>query len=124
MGLPFGLTPGDIIELVALLGAGLGVVWSVRYEVRIMKHDIQGVAQRQEALESQIRNLDNSMVNQFDRVERELGETIAAMREKVTQVELYMRDNFVRKETFHITLAELKGSILRIEDKMGGKRGP
>ena len=122
MGLPLGITPGDIIEVLVLIIAGAGVVWSVRFEVRVMRHDLKNISQEQITLESAISELKKEMGLQFDQVERELGETIAAMREKVTQVELYMRDNFVRKETFSQVLSEIRGSILRIEDR-DKKRG-
>lgn len=34
-------------------------------------------------------------------MERNIGETGAAIREKIKEVELFTRDNFVRRDTFH-----------------------
>lgn len=111
MGLPLGITPGDIIEVFLLIIAGMGVVWSVRYEVRMMKHDLKNISQKQVALDESLAELNRKMDDQIERIERDLGETVGAMREKVVQVELFMRDNFVRKDTFGPVLSELKMSL-------------
>lgn len=60
---------------------------------------------------------------------REIGETVAAIRQKITDVELFVRDTFVRRESFFQVIkgveaqvasmvTELKVQLQRLEDKL------
>jgi hypothetical protein len=42
----------------------------------------------------------NEIEERQDRVVREFGETVSAMREKVREVELFCRDTFMRRDSF------------------------
>jgi len=116
--LPWGITIGDIVEVVFIILSVVVIISAMRYDIRTLKHGMTGLAQRQEALESRIGSVEKSLqgqakaiLEQFVQSEREIGETVMAIRERVTQVELYMRDNFVRKETFNPILAEIRGEL-------------
>jgi hypothetical protein len=52
-----------------------------------------------------------------DSITREYGEAVAAIREKVTQVELWGRDNYVRRDGFYKVRDEIAADVksLRIE---------
>ena len=69
------------------------------------------------------------------RTRRETGEGLAAMRQKVVEVELWGRDNFVRKESFNMVVAQLQTGLRdlgnkfdvgmsRLADKIDEKVGP
>lgn len=62
-------------------------------------------------------------------MERKVGEVGTAIREKITQVELYTRDHFVRRETFQEVVklmssnmetqfANIQASLNRLSDKL------
>lgn len=50
--------------------------------------------------------------------ERNFGETVTAIRQKVSEVELWGRDNYVTKSTFNLVISEIKDSWLRLEEKI------
>ena len=49
------------------------------------------------------------------------GDAIGALRQKVTEVEIWNRDNFVSKQTFNLVISEIKESWRRFEDKIDKK---
>jgi hypothetical protein len=53
-----------------------------------------------------------------DRQSREVGETVAAVREKINQVELYCRDTFVRRDGFYKVRDELAVDIKTLGEKI------
>lgn len=57
----------------------------------------------------------------FDQVQRQFGETIMALREKVVQIELYIRDTYVSKNSFNTILdrilVELKAQGEKFENR-------
>ena len=67
-----------------------------------------------ESLEEMIRDLHDKM----ERTSRDVGESNAAIREKITQVELFMRDNFVRQPEFMAAMAKIEAGQLRTEAKI------
>jgi deoxyadenosine/deoxycytidine kinase len=57
----------------------------------------------------------------YDRIEqqgREFGEIATALRIKIVEVELYVRDNFVRKETFVPLMAKIEIDVRAIGDRI------
>ena len=63
--------------------------------------------------------------DEIDRGRREFGETASALRQKIidvgdriTQVEFYLRDNFVRKESFDQTTRGLAESLRAFRDEL------
>lgn len=50
-------------------------------------------------------------VNQF-------GETVSAIRQKITEVELWNRDNFVNSKTFDSIVTDMRDAWRRLEDKI------
>lgn len=51
-------------------------------------------------------------------VSREVGETVRAIQQKVVDMELWNRDNFVNKRTFDAITAKTEQTLLRLEDKI------
>lgn len=65
----------------------------------------------------------------FQVIRHEFGETVGAIREKITQVELYVRDNYVRRDSFYqaidglkdhvdVAITRLEAQIARLEIKI------
>jgi hypothetical protein len=53
-----------------------------------------------------------------DQLRRELGETITALRAKITEIELYCRDTFVRRESFYEVTKGLADALRTLGDKL------
>ena len=51
-------------------------------------------------------------------MERRSGEGLAAIREKVTQVEFFIRDNYVREKDFDSMISMLNSRFDRLQDGM------
>lgn len=131
-----GSNVGVIASIWSALGALFAVLafWTKFVTDRI--GDARGIAEKaqvvadqalQEAAEAKNESrdmresVDNMMREIHDRIERsgrEVGESNAAIREKITQVELFMRDNFVRHPEFMAAMAEIKAGQLRTETKL------
>lgn len=56
--------------------------------------------------------------NEIDAAVHSFGETISAIRQKMTDIELWNRDNFVGKDTFKMAFDQLRQSWQRLEDKI------
>ncbi len=46
--------------------------------------------------------------NEIDSHGREVGETTAAIRQKITEVELYVRDTYVRRDSWHQAMVQIQ----------------
>lgn len=57
----------------------------------------------------------------IDAQSRQFGETVAALRQKITDVELYVRDNFVRRDSFYTNIQELAKRIETRIDRLETK---
>lgn len=75
---------------------------------------------RRESIEQAV-TLRKEFNEQVDRTKREFGETVQAMRQKVADVELWGRDNFIRNETFNDALNKLADRIENRLDKLDVK---
>lgn len=57
----------------------------------------------------------------IDQQSRQFGETVSALRQKITDVELYVRDNYVRRESFYKVVDDLGVRIEKRIDKLERK---
>lgn len=71
-----------------------------------------------EARKEEMLQLERSMREKLDVESRQFGETVAALREKVVQTELWNRDNFIDRETFNMVISDIKDANKRVEDKI------
>ncbi len=55
---------------------------------------------------------------EVEQVRRDVGETVSAIRQKITEIELYTRDNFVRRESFYEVTKGLADAVKTIGDKL------
>ena len=53
-----------------------------------------------------------------DHVTHDFGETVSAIRQKMNDMELWNRDNFVNKSTFNSVMDQWRSWFVRFEDKM------
>lgn len=90
------------------------------------------IAEKDRALTTELIGLERRVENNIDQATRQFGETAAALRQKITETELWNRDNFVNKKTFDTVIGEIKRAweqfearldvrLDRFEDKLDNK---
>lgn len=62
--------------------------------------------------------LDRRLTDETNQTLNRFGETVSAMRQKMTEMELWNRDNFVNKVTFQVVIQQFRDSWQRLEDKI------
>jgi len=67
-----------------------------------------------ESLDEMNRDIDE----RIERMHRDDGESLSAIRRKVTEVELFMRDNFVRNVEFSAAMNKIEAGQIRTETKL------
>jgi hypothetical protein len=56
-----------------------------------------------------------------DDLRREVGETVAAVRQKIHEVELYSSHNYIRRESFNQVKAELSAEIKEVKAELSSE---
>jgi len=67
------------------------------------------------ALREAIAHSEQEVEARIDRNSREFGEVASALRAKITEVELYTRDNFIRRDAFLATYSETRTDLKQVE---------
>lgn len=117
------MTIGEVLALIAvatnLIAAVIGLTWGVSR----IKEDLE--AKLEEKLVERIQVLINRTISESElKQERVFGEVSAALREKIVQVEFFVRDNYVREKDFGTMMKLMEGRFDRLQesfDKLGDK---
>ena len=70
-----------------------------------------------QALTAHRREIDDEL----DRVRREFGEGLTALRQKTVEIELYTRDTFVRRESFLEATKGMNEAVRTLSDRLDAK---
>lgn len=104
-----------IVALVAVATLLLNVVIAV-------KGGAWGLSDRLAAMESRLANTmaahRTEIDSAFETMRRETGETAAALRTKIHEIETWARDEFVRKNSFENALSRIEKSVDRLSEKL------
>ncbi len=117
------MTDAEIIATTALVLNVIVAIVGATWGVARVNHQIKG------ALERELEGLHAAIHHVELRNERQMGEMGLALRTKITEVELHLRDNFVRRDIFQDTVviltknmesqfARLEAAINRLSDKV------
>lgn len=104
-----------------LLNAG-GVIWALAWNARGIKSHVDMTMAAHDA--TMVRMMNEHQVSdthEFALLRREFGETGAALRQKINEVELWNRDNFVRRDTFSAVTASWHGEVRTRFEKIDEK---
>lgn len=52
---------------------------------------------------------------------RQFGETATAIRQKITEVELFMRDNYIKRDSFYHGVNELATNVKSLGESLDGR---
>jgi ABC-type protease/lipase transport system fused ATPase/permease subunit len=94
--------------IVTLVGAAVTVTFKLAAERRAVEEKMEA---RFEAARAERRR-------EIEAAERNAGEGIKAVREKANEIELWTRDNLVRREDFKIAVEGLSRTVERIDNKL------
>lgn len=92
---------GFVVNVIVLL---VGGTWKLSRVEKAIKEDI---SKHQQYTDSE-----------FAKVRREFGETVAAVRQKLHEVELWSRDHFVLRPSFDLALAGVTKAIENMDEKI------
>ncbi len=107
-----------IAQVVVVLVGGAGFFLAMRYDIRLLRHDFRVLEQRQTILDENVKALDQKIDAEIDANRREHGEVIRAIRQKLNEVELFVRDTFVRKETFAPVMLRIENDVKSVGDRI------
>ena len=66
-------------------------------------------------------NIERKIDEETDNTVHDFGETVAAIRQKMTDMELWNRDTFVTKSTFDVVMQQLRSDAERLADRIDGR---
>ncbi len=101
---PIVAVAGFLLQFFIILGTGIWKLSQVRSDLLA-------------AIDASGREIDE----RIDAQARQFGETALALRQKITDVELYVRDNYVRRESFYSNIQELAKRIETRIDRLETK---
>jgi soluble cytochrome b562 len=81
------------------------------------KNDCANVRNDCANMREELLEMIRAMDDRLDRAARSNGENTAAIRQHVTDLAMFMRDNFVRTAEFTVAMGEIKAGQLRLETK-------
>lgn len=79
------------------------------------------IAGVQAGIMAAIANHKKEVADSIEVHQRIMGETIAAVRQKINEVELWGRDHFVRSDEFTHALADINQTMTRMDDSLGAR---
>lgn len=123
------ITVGNLLTMGGMAGLAAFYFLDTRYSPKGMRSELRLFGKGLTELSTEVRAHMEEDTQRFDEMRREFGETIKAMREKINEVELFNRDTFIRRDSFHSALSQqqvvmgamvtdLKDWMRRIEDRL------
>lgn len=111
---------------VAVIGGTARIVWKLsRIEKEVRDEGDQKIKNVRESFDAEIDNLQRDIVRleraggeRGETLRHEFGETAAALRTKIHEVETWNRDTFVRKDSFEMVIGRLEKSLEKLGDKI------
>jgi aminoglycoside phosphotransferase family enzyme len=113
----------------AVVGYAVKITWQMsRVEKDVRAEAVKGDKELGESMEAQIDNLQRDIVRfhrsgmeKSDVIIREFGETAAAIRQKLHDVEVFSRDHFVSKDSFESVVGRIERSFEKMTDRLEEK---
>lgn len=97
---------------------GTGVALIVLQTIALIIGGVWALAKTEKALNEQVSEHKLETESRLNQTLREVGENFTAMRQKVTEVELYMRDHFVQKDAFQAIVSQIMSDMKSIGDRI------
>jgi hypothetical protein len=95
----------------AVVGYAVKITWQLSRVEKSVREDLQREITR---LEQEARERSDTYRNEF-------GETCAAIRQKIHDVEVFSRDHFVSKDSFESVFGRIERSFEKMTERLEGK---
>ena len=113
---------GAIVSVTGIMLSVVGMAVKTTRAVSRAETEIRADLDAQiDNLQRDISKLERTSMERSDEMTRDFGETVAAVRQKVHDVEVFTRDTFVRKDSFEMVVGRLEKSIEKLGDKIEDK---
>lgn len=117
---------GQLLGLLGLFltvaGGGAGVVWKLtRVEGGIrdkIAAETESLNEKLGKVHERLAGVERQQLEELAVLRREAGESIAAIRTKVHEIETWARDEFVRKGSFETVVARMEKGIENLGEKI------
>lgn len=94
---------------------GLGIAGFVLQGIALIVGGTWKLSQMEARITASInehrKEIDDTHSATIERVQRETGESLTAIRTKIHEVETWARDEFVRRKSFEVVIKEIKDAI-------------
>jgi hypothetical protein len=107
---------GNIISIIVVVVSVILYIVDTRYSTQGARVTVERLTKVIEELSIDVRQHAADDVKMFEAVRRETGETVAAIREKIREVELFTRDNFVRNDSLANMNVAIQNVINQLTD--------
>lgn len=108
---------GDLIVAIAtLILSTIVILVTGTWRLGIVRDELK------DAINANRIELEKKINEETDTIRKEFGETVSALKEKLTQVELYIRDNYVTKNSFNTVLERILAEIRTLSEKLDSHR--
>lgn len=107
-----------ILNLIVTVAGGMYFLAQIKWETREYAKTLVDVTAKE--LDKIIKQVDTELHRRIVAESRNAGEAAAALRTKIHELELYIRDNFPSKNTFDLLIDDMRQRLIRIE--MSGKK--
>ena len=112
------VTLGNIFSLLGIIGVVGLYLLDTRYSPKGIHADVRAIRKEMARLAVDVAKHMEENDQRFDALRREFGETASALRTKITEVELFSRDNFVRRDSLKEILSQYQDSLSQMIDDL------
>lgn len=111
-----------VINLCGLFLTAAGLIWHASWRLGTLASELQArLSEHRKGIDDDLSALRTEIGKDFVAQQRALGETIAALREKINNVELEAYKVFVRRESFHELIKQTQDATNARFDKIEAK---
>jgi hypothetical protein len=114
----YGIYFGGATLALSLIAYAVKLTWKVSDVEKKLRDDMDA---KVENMQIEIANEVKANVERADTIRREFGETAAAIRQKMHDMETWNRDEFVRIGSFELVVARLEKSMEKLGDRFEEK---
>lgn len=104
-----------------IIGLLVGATWKILGRIGDV-HDAskQAMVDHQKSDDAAFALVHSELRSSAEEIRKEVGESMTAIRQKITDVELWSRDNFVRRDSFLAIIEALKNDSKILRDDIRG----
>lgn len=114
----YGIYVGGATLALSLIAYAVRLTWKVSDVEKEIRADMDAQIDN---LQRDIANMKSAGADRADTMRHESGEMGSAIRAKIHEVEMFVRDKFVSKDSFELVVSRLEKSMEKLGDKIEEK---